>query len=390
MVPVVEAGYDARVVSFGAAAVIFRPFRTHEGTDVVATLEGEVVRQGVGPHHRQSVAVALAHAFLGLSALRREAVGGSVRPVVGCSVAYGKDGLELEVLYRLHLHVCVGVEVSAAAAVVAVHHHRSVRVAVVDVPVGTCSVVIAAVGSVYGHDGRSRECRAQVVVVYVARAHVAAVLPHKAHVLANGDESVVHLVLGVGAEVIPFIIRDVLSSDNAVLTGISARDDICRRLAAAGERQVVARCQCAVIDGIVYPVGVVYVSVGIMYGVERSPVDGRHAGVEPCLVHDAHVFARVEHVKLAAHGLPAYIPVVRDLACAFLSALCRDENHAVGSLRAVDGGRGGILEHVDAFDVGRVEVGDVTGDAVDEIERLRVAHGAEAADGDAHGRAGLA
>ena len=314
--------------------------------------------------------MALAHLGLGVAALWRKLVYGSIGAIVGSTVVYCEYSTELQVLDWFYLQIDISIERTASAAVVAVHHHVAVRVAVIDIPVGTYRRVVVAVGIIYGYDGRCRERTAQIVVVDVARVHATAVLVHKTDVLADGNQAVEHLVLRVGTQVIPLIIRYVGTANKTVLPCIASRDRISGDLAATGKCQAVACGQGTVVYSLVYPVGVVHVAVGITDGAERSPVYGRHARVEASLVHDLHVLGRVEHVELAGKCLPANISVVGNLAGTFFSALGGNENHTVGSLRTVDGSRGCILQHVDALDIGRVEGGDVTGHTVDKVERL--------------------
>ena len=91
----------------------------------------------------------------------------------------------------------------------------------------------------------------------------------------------------------------------------------------------------------------------------------------------------------AGHALPAPIGIETDHRLAFATALRGDEHYTVGCLCTIDGCRGGILQHVDALDVCRVERCDVTAHTVDEVERSAVAYGTEATDLHLHARTRL-
>ncbi len=70
------------------------------------------------------------------------------------------------------------------------------------------------------------------------------------------------------------------------------------------------------------------------------------------------------------HGLDAHLSVVFQRSGTFAGALGRDDDHAVGTPRAVDGGGRTVLEHVDALDLLEVDVADVGAhDAVDDDQR---------------------
>jgi hypothetical protein len=119
-----------------------------------------------------------------------------------------------------------------------------------------------------------------------------------------------------------------------------------------------------------------------------EPVIGVVAVVGRGLAHVLEVLGPVEQVDLLQHALAAVVAAEGDRAPALLAALGGDEHHAVGAARAVDRGRGGVLEHVDGGDVLGAQAGDgpdalaahaelreVLGDdrhAVDHVERLVV------------------
>ena len=88
---------------------------------------------------------------------------------------------------------------------------------------------------------------------------------------------------------------------------------------------------------------------------------------------------QVHHIETFGHRLPSHVALVGEFGLALLSALGGDEHHTVGGTRAVDGGGGGILEHLDAGDVAGVDGGHHAGIVgclsrhgytIDHIERL--------------------
>ena len=72
--------------------------------------------------------------------------------------------------------------------------------------------------------------------------------------------------------------------------------------------------QCAVLNSLVNPVGVIHVAVGVVYRVKRSPVNGRETAVQTSLIHNSHILLCIKHLELASYGLPTHISVVGDLA----------------------------------------------------------------------------
>ena len=159
---------------------------------------------------------------------------------------------------------------------------------------------------------------------------------------------------------------------------------------------------CVVLEHLVHPVGVVDLSgrrvcdaprgdvaVGVFLRIVALPVVGLAAGVDILLVHDGHILLGIEHLHLVDGFLPTLVSVEADHGTAVLTALRGDEHHAVGRLRTIDGGRGSVLQHVDALDVGRIERSDVAADAVYNIKRRRGTGGADTTDIDLESLTGL-
>ena len=94
-------------------------------------------------------------------------------------------------------------------------------------------------------------------------------------------------------------------------------------------------------------------------------------------------------MELTPDRLPASKAVVRDFAGTFLTALGGDQHDTIGSLRSVDSSRSCIFQHVDTFDIGRIQCGNVTAYTIYKIKRLRITHRTQTADSDTHAGTGL-
>ena len=228
----------------------------------------EIIGQCIGPYHRQPVAMTLAHFACGDCALRGKLVFRRIRTIVGSTVADAVDRTELQVLDRFYLHINIGIQRSVLALVITVHHHHSIRITVIHVPVGTYRRVVIAVGIINGDNRRSRECAAQVVIPNVSGIHAARVFIDKAHVLTDCHQSVPHFVLRIGTEVIPLIIRNIRAADQTVLTGVTSRNGISGCFGTTRKGQAMAGCQSTIINGLVNPISVMYIAVGIVNRVE--------------------------------------------------------------------------------------------------------------------------
>ena len=222
MLPVIEAGNKAGIGTTGTATVIRRQFTTYQSIQMMLVAHVEIIGQCIGPYHRQPVAITLAHFAGSDRTLRGKLVFRRIRAIIGSTVANAVNRAEPQVFDRFHLHIDIGVQRSVLTLVVTVHHHHSVGVAVVHVPVGTDRRVVITVGIVNRSNRRSRECAAQVVIPDISRVHAARVFIDKAHMLTDCHQSVPHLMLRIDTEVIPLIIRDIRTSDQTVLTGVTA------------------------------------------------------------------------------------------------------------------------------------------------------------------------
>ena len=98
--------------------------------------------------------------------------------------------------------------------------------------------------------------------------------------------------------------------------------------------------------------------------------------------HDGKEFRGVGQVPGAGRADEAHLGIKNDLGLLEgVALLRRDEDDTIGGTGAVDGGRSRILEDLDALDVVRVQVGDITLHAVDQAERiLALVDGRTAAD----------
>ena len=95
-----------------------------------------------------------------------------------------------------------------------------------------------------------------------------------------------------------------------------------------------------------------------------------------------HILLGSQHLWQTIDILPTDVAVVGNLNPALLALFGSDKHYAIGSSGTVDGARSCILQHVNAIDVGRVEIVDVTSHAVYNIKRCRAAVGTGTTDGD--------
>ena len=138
-------------------------------------------------------------------------------------------------------------------------------------------------------------------------------------------------------------------------------------------------------EDFVLPVGVPHVGCDLLGREDRRLVVD--AGL---LVQIGHVFVAAQHVHLLVEGLDADAAVVAHPDFALLGALRRDDHHAVGSPRTVDGRRRGVFENLHRLDVRRVDHVDVARKSVDDPQGFVVAlDRVGAADADLDGRSGL-
>ena len=101
------------------------------------------------------------------------------------------------------------------------------------------------------------------------------------------------------------------------------------------------------------------------------------AGVDLLFVHDGHILAGIEHRRLAGHVLPTVIGIETDLCLTLTTIFGGHEHHTIGSLSTIDGSRGGILQHIDTLDIGRIQSRDVATNTIDQIEGTGTAYGTE-------------
>ena len=168
------------------------------------------------------------------------------------------------------------------------------------------------------------------------------------------------LLLDVGAE------RETLEGrtyGDALLVVVAARDVVIGLVGGPRNRELVVLEQGGIVEHLVEPV-----DVGLAQDVVVFAVG------EPDLLLVPDAFVGVHQIPVAVGDLrETELHAVVDLRpLGHAPAFGRDDDHAVGRARTIYRGGGGVLEHRDALDVGRVdgvEVGTGDGDPVEDVER---------------------
>ena len=186
-------------------------------------------------------------------------------------------------------------------------------------------------------------------------------------------ESEVAVVLAVG----------VLLED-AVRLVVGHRDEVFGVLGAAAEVERVALAVHGLADQFVDPLRVRIEVVVHAVAVELD-LGGTETGGEsvigPGFIGQVEVIPRVDEFGQALRRGDRLLDAERDFGPRDRTALGGYEDDAVGALGAVDGRRGGVLEDAEGLDFVGLDVVDVTGNSVDEHQRVGPAlEGADAAD----------
>ena len=209
MIPIIESGDKTSIGAFGITTIIGRQFTTYQGIDMMFSSNIEIVRESIGPHHRQTVTMTLIHFAHGVGRLRGKLILRCIGTVFGSAVADTVDRFKSQVFDGFNLHIYVGIERTILAVVIAIHHHVSIRITIVYIPVGVYRRIVVAISIINGNNRRCGESTAQVVIPDVSRTHASCVFPDKTHMFAHSHQSVPHLMFRVDAEVISFIIRNI-------------------------------------------------------------------------------------------------------------------------------------------------------------------------------------
>ena len=110
----------------------------------------EIVRESIGPHHRQTVTMTLIHFAHGVGRLRGKLILRCIGTVFGSAVADTVDRFKSQVFDGFNLHIYVGIERTILAVVIAIHHHVSIRITIVYIPVGVYRRIVVAISIING------------------------------------------------------------------------------------------------------------------------------------------------------------------------------------------------------------------------------------------------
>ena len=175
----------------------------------------------------------------------------------------------------------------------------------------------------------------------------------------------------------------IVAAEHAVLILIAQTHRELRHVGTAGKVQRVAGRHGVLVAQSFNPVGsrilaALIVSKQLLVALEIiSPVVSGFARIVFGKIHHLHIFLGSQHLRQTIDVGPAEVGIVAHLQLAGLALLGGHDDHTVGGGRTIDGARGGVLQHIDALDVGGVDVVDIaTRHAVDDVERSRVAVGA--------------
>ena len=239
------------------------------------------------------------------------------------------------------------------------------------------TVVVVRRGQRRGREGRVDHRRAAAAAL---RVHLVVVRTAEDDVRRSGD-------------VFRDVVFEIRADRDAFVSALL--DDAVLIEVAQAERSLEGRAAARDVHGVVgdhgrpedfvLPVGVPHVGCDLLGREDRRLVVD--AGL---LVQIGHVFVAAQHVHLLVEGLDADAAVVAHPDFALLGALRRDDHHAVGSPRTVDGRRRGVFENLHRLDVRRVDHVDVARKSVDDPQGFVVAlDRVGAADADLDGRSGL-
>ena len=110
MIPIIESGDKASIGAFGITTIIGRQFATYQGIDMMFSSNIEIVRESIGPHHRQTVTMTLIHFAHGVGRLRGKLILRCIGTVFGSAVADTVDRFKSQFFDGFNLHIYVGIE----------------------------------------------------------------------------------------------------------------------------------------------------------------------------------------------------------------------------------------------------------------------------------------
>ena len=316
-------------------------------------------------------------------AINGELIERSKRTVIACIIFVTYYGTILQVLDRLNLRIHITSETGCIRLIVIVRHHQAVWVAIGIIPVAVAGIIkrriILVVVAIYRRQWRGIEGTAQRVVVSIAHTDTRILGIDETDLLTH-LQPVLHLPVGIDTEVVTFIIADVLAANNTLLVHITQRHGIISCLATAIYTYIIRRSLGILHKHLIYPVGINQIAIGIIDTLVFAPVVGVLTRVDGSLIQNSHILPGIEHINAAWLVLPTHIAVEANHGTAFLTTLGSNQNHTIGRLRTIDGSRCRILQHINAFDIGRIQRSDVTTYTINDVKRIRTTHGAHTTD----------
>ena len=380
---------------------------TDEGVEVVLLTQRKDIVNGVFPGPVPTGVGTLAHGIGVAEGLIGELVDEAVLTVGSGAEAIVELALPGEALDGLHAQVGRHAEAVVVALVVATGGINHFRDGVGDggnqVPdTAVLEVVVLRVGAVVRVGGNQRvggKHVEDIVPVVVAGADTALSGLGEGDVLTYADDVQVSLapqhVVGVETGGDTGIVGSDGFAEDTFLVGVAHTHGELGILGTAHDVNGVVLVGSVHVADEIQPVGALEGTVldAVVKGgiQDAGPVNGGLAHVEVHLVLDVHVLLGIQEFGHLLDVLYTIETVVSDRHIAGLALLGGNEDNTVGTTGTVNGAGCGVLEDVDALDVGGVQGADAAaGHAVDDVEGFIGTDGTHTADVHIVTRAGLA
>ena len=186
-------------------------------------------------------------------------------------------------------------------------------------------------------------------------------------------------VAGVGAEGQTVVVgTSEIAADDTFLGVVTQREVVVDGLGSAADAEFVLSLGSVVVEHFLLPVGALSIA-------PRVFVDRGGAAVEEAFVDHHGVLGGVEDLTLAPGAGGSVREIIGNARGTLVALLGGYEDDSVGRTGSVDCAGGGVLEDLDALDIGRVEEVDTAfdGHSVHDIERVGIVDGTGTADADA-------
>ena len=171
----------------------------------------------------------------------------------------------------------------------------------------------------------------------------------------------------VNTKIIACIVRNIRTTNNTFLIQITQRKRIGRSSRTTRNAQWITFSGSIILKHGIYPVWIINIAICIVNWFDLTPIIRRISTIYSLFIHNNHILFCIQHICSTRNILYTIISIKRNLGFTLFSLFRSNQYYTIGSLCTIDSSRSRIFQHVDTFNIGRVQGRDITTYTINKV-----------------------